>query len=85
MMLGMTMAKIAITMPKETLARARTATRRAKTTLSAYISRAVDQQAQLDDLDVLLAEMSVEHGPSTVARRRAAEAALFGKPGRRRR
>lgn len=86
-MTGMTMAKIAITIPQDTLKRARSATRRARTTLSAYIANAVDQQVQLDDLDLLLEEMRRERGdgPMTPARRRAAELALHGpKPTRKR-
>ena len=84
MIIGMTMEKIAITIPRETLVKARTATRRAKTSLSAYIARAVDEQVQLDDLDALLEEMGAEHAPVTPARRKAARQALFGKkPGRK--
>ena len=77
-MIGMTMEKIAITVPREALAKIRAASRRAKTSLSAYLASAGEAQVELDDLDALLEEMRSEHGPTTPARRRAAERALLG-------
>jgi hypothetical protein len=86
MIQSMTMERIAVTIPRETLKRARGATRRARSSLSAYIAKAVAHEVQADeDFDVLLAEMRSEHGSGrmTQAEERAAERALYG-PKRRR-
>jgi hypothetical protein len=85
----MTMAKIAITIPQETLKKARGAIRRTRSSLSAYIAKAVEEAVQADDLDLLLEEMRRESGRGpkmTAAEERRAELALYGpkKKGRRR-
>ena len=86
MMIGMTTTKIAITMPAETLRRARAAVSRGHArSLSAYLSLAVEQKTMLDDLDVLLATMLEESGgPLTAAEKRRANRALDGQPTARR-
>jgi Arc/MetJ-type ribon-helix-helix transcriptional regulator len=74
----MTTSKIAITVPDEVLARARAAVRDGRSTsLSAYISAALDQKLMQDDLEELLDEMLRESGgPLTRAELRAARSAL---------
>lgn len=69
---GMTTRKIAISVPEETLASARRAVKAGRAeSLSAYISRAIEQKAQLDDLDGLLEELLAQSGgPLTNAERR---------------
>jgi Arc/MetJ-type ribon-helix-helix transcriptional regulator len=80
MIAGMTMAKIAVSLPRELVRRARRAVGRGRApSMSAYVAAAVEQKTKLDELDDLLQEMLAETGgPLTVAERRAAEAALFG-------
>jgi Arc/MetJ-type ribon-helix-helix transcriptional regulator len=78
MMEGMTAKKVAITVPEQTLERARSAVKAGRAaSLSAYVSRALEQQSMLDDLDALLEEMLEETGgPLTTAEKRWADAAL---------
>jgi hypothetical protein len=86
MIASMSMERIAITIPEETLKKARGAIRRTRSSLSAYIAKAVAHEVQADeDFDAMLAEMRNEHGggPMTRAEERAAELALYG-PKRRR-
>jgi hypothetical protein len=82
MMIGMTAKKIAITVPEKTLAGARRAVKSGKaTSLSAYISRAIEQKTTSDDLDSLLDEMLQESGgPLTAKEKTWAAAAFAGKP-----
>lgn len=87
MMFGMTTQKIAITVPQETLVRARRAVKAGRAaSLSAYISHAIDQRSLLDDLDLLLQEMlEASGGPLTVAEERRADAILSHSTRRKRR
>jgi hypothetical protein len=82
MMIGMTAKKIAITVPEKTLAGARRAVKSGKaTSLSAYISRAIEQKTMSDDLDAWLKEWEDETGgPLTESEKAWADAALDGKP-----
>lgn len=84
---GMTTQKIAITVPRETLAKARKAVRAGRAgSLSAYVSRALEQKTMLDDLDALLEELLAgTGGPMTPEERRRADARLGEKPRRGRR
>jgi antitoxin ParD1/3/4 len=60
---GMTSAKVAISLPKEVLARARAAVRRGDApTLSAYVSQAIEEKTSDDDLMKMLEEMLDETG-----------------------
>jgi hypothetical protein len=80
MMVGMTTRKIAITVPEETLAKAQRAVKAGKAkSLSAYISRAMEDKQALDDLGSLLTELLRESGgPLSTREKRAADAALTG-------
>jgi hypothetical protein len=85
---GMTMQKIAVTVPEETLASARRAVKAGRAeSLSAYVSRAIEQKTMLDDLDTLLEELLRESGgPVTPAEKRWADSILSArsrKPRRR--
>lgn len=81
----MSLQRIAITIPDETLKRARRVSGRTQSSLSAYISRAVAHEVQADDdFDAMLAEMRAEHGEMSASERRAAEQALHGKKKRSR-
>lgn len=81
----MTTAKIAITVPEDVLERARDAVRRGRgSSLSAYVSAAIDQKLQQDELDAMLDEMLAESGgPLTDAERGRAREALGIAPERR--
>jgi len=88
MIVGMTTDKIAVSLPREVVRRARRAVRRGRApSMSAYVAAAIDQKTKLDELDDLLEVMLAETGgPLTAAERRAADAALVGsekKPKRR--
>ncbi|MGH7283838.1 MAG: toxin-antitoxin system antitoxin subunit [Polyangiaceae bacterium] len=78
----MTTAKIAVSMPREVLKSAKRAVRAGHApTLSAYVSEAVRQKTELDDLAELLDEMLAETGgPLTAAEKRRADAALGLRP-----
>jgi hypothetical protein len=83
----MTTAKIAVTVPRELLRRARGAVHRGRArSLSAYVSAALEQKTMLDDLDAMLQEMLAESGgPLTREELRRAGRALDGpRRGRRR-
>ena len=84
-MIGMTTAKIAVTIPEQVLRQARGAVRRGQArSLSAYVSAALAQKTMLDDLDTLLTEMLAQTGgPLTKAEERAADLALDGPRPRR--
>lgn len=83
----MTVEKVAVSIPGATLASARRAVRAGRAaSLSAYVSRALEQKAMLDDLDSLLAEMLRDSGgPLTASERRRADAILDGPQARKRR
>jgi len=82
---GMTVRKIAVSIPGRTLARARRAVRRGRAaSMSAYVTAAVEERVKLDELAQMLDEMLDETGgPLTAAERRAADAALIGAEGRK--
>src|SRR5437763_15935013 len=84
---GMTMAKIAITVPEVLLSDVRRAVRRGRSaSVSAYITDAVAERVKLDDLARLLSEMLAETGgPLTASEKRAADAALGVRTRRKRR
>jgi Arc/MetJ-type ribon-helix-helix transcriptional regulator len=81
MMIGMTKAKIAVSLPEEVLQRARRAVQQGRApNMSAYVAAAVAQKATLDELEDLLAEMLAETGgPLSAAERRAADDAILGR------
>jgi hypothetical protein len=72
MITGMTSAKVAISLPKDVLARARAAVRRGQAaSLSAYVSKLIDEKTREDDLAQMLDEMLEETGgPLTPSERR---------------
>jgi antitoxin ParD1/3/4 len=86
---GMTSAKVAISLPKEVLARARAAVRRGDApSLSAYVSQAIEEKTSDDELMKMLEEMLEETGgPLTPEEIRWADGVLGieAKPKRRRR
>jgi hypothetical protein len=65
----MTALKIAVSVPRETIQRAKQAVRRGRAaSLSAYVTAALEQKATLDELDDLLNQMLDETGgPMTEA------------------
>ena len=74
----MTTTKIAVSLPRELVAQARRAVSEGRaSSVSAYVARAIEEQAKLDDLASLLEEMLAETGgPLSAAERRAADRAL---------
>lgn len=74
----MTVEKITISIPKETLAQARGAIRHGKArSLSAYFASAVQQKVKDDDLVAMLDDMlKATGGPLTPAENREAERVL---------
>lgn len=83
----MTTEKLAVSIPAEILARARrSAKREHATSLSAYITAALEQKSTMDDLARLLTEMLDESGgPLTAKERKAADKVLLRPATRRRR
>jgi Arc/MetJ-type ribon-helix-helix transcriptional regulator len=78
MIIGMTTSKIAVSLPSELVAQARRAVADGRAaSVSAYVARALEEQAKLDDLAALLDDMLTESGgPLTAAERAAADRAL---------
>jgi Arc/MetJ-type ribon-helix-helix transcriptional regulator len=76
----MTTMKVAVSLPEETLRRAKRAVRRGRAeSLSAYVSVALDQKATLDELDDLLNEMLDETGgPATPAEEQRIDRMIAG-------
>ncbi len=72
MITGMTSAKVAISLPKAVLARARAAVKRGEAaSLSAYVSKAIQEKSNDDDLMRMFDEMLAETGgPPSPAERR---------------
>ena len=85
MMIGMTTAKIAVSIPEDILRGARRAVKRGRAgSMSAYVTSALAEKAKLDDLEELLDEMlEASGGPLTDAEIAVADAALRGSPPRR--
>lgn len=78
MIVGMANAKITITLPSELVTRIQHAVREGRApSVSAYVAAALEEKAQLDDLQDMLDEMVAETGgPLTDCERAAADAAL---------
>lgn len=74
----MTTEKIAVSLPALLVERARRAVREGRApSVSAYVARALEEKAKLDELSALLDEMLAETGgPLTAAERRRADLAL---------
>lgn len=74
----MTTSKIAVSLPTELVQQAQRAVAAGRaTSVSAYVARALEEQAKLDDLASLLEEMLAETGGQlTAAERKAADRAL---------
>lgn len=80
----MTAAKITISLPEKTLARARAAVRaRRAPSLSAFIVAAIEQTADRDDLRRMLGEILEQSGGKPKASERAAARRDLGLPPRR--
>jgi len=75
---GMTKSKIAVSLPAELVEHAQRAVAEGRAaSVSAYVAKALEEQAKLDDLSSLLEEMLAETGgPLTAAERKAADRAL---------
>ena len=73
----MTTAKLAITLPTDVLklAKKQLKTGRAKS-LSAFISKAVDEKLRRDELEKLLDALDAQHGPPNRAAQRWAKRVL---------
>lgn len=80
MIRGMTMAKIAVSLPSELVTAARRAVDEGRAaSVSAYVAEALEEKAKLDDPASLLDEMlTATGGPLTEAERAAADAVLDG-------
>lgn len=78
MIAGMTTGKIAVSLPVELVDQAHRAVAEGRApSVSAYVARALQEQAKLDDLGSLLEEMLAQSGgPLTAAERKAADRAL---------
>ena len=78
MILGMTRAKVAVTLPRPLLANARRAVKEGRAeSVSAYVTAALEEKAKLDDLRAMFDEMLIETGgPVTPVERREAERML---------
>ena len=75
---GMTTTKITVSLPPGLVEQANQAVVDGRaSSVSAYVARALDEQAKLDDLASLLEDMLAETGgPLTAAERKAADRAL---------
>lgn len=73
----MSTAKVAVSIPKEVLARAKAevATGRAKN-LSALVSETLDERLRRDELGAILEAMEAEHGPVSKSARAWAKRVL---------
>jgi hypothetical protein len=78
MLAGMTKAKIAVTLPRDLVARAKRAVRKGTAeSVSAYVSAALVEKAKVEDLSEMLERMLEETGgPLSERERRAADRAL---------
>lgn len=83
----MTKAKVAVTLPRPLLAKARQAVKEGRAeSVSAYVTAALEEKAKLDDLKGMLDEMLDETGgPMTSVERREAERMAGIGPRRKRR
>jgi Arc/MetJ-type ribon-helix-helix transcriptional regulator len=87
MIAGMTMSKVAVSLPEELVIQARRAVAQGRSeSVSAYVASALAEKVKLDELSSLLKEMLAETGgPLTAKERRFADEALGGRRKRRRR
>ena len=78
MIVGMTSAKIAVSLPSELVEQARQAVANGQArSVSAYVAAALEEKAKLDDLASLLDDMLAESGgPLTARERKATDRAL---------
>ena len=78
MISGMTSTKIAVSLPAGLVEHAKRAVAEGRSSsVSAYVARAMEEQAKLDDLASMLDEMLAETGgPLTASEREAADKAL---------
>jgi Arc/MetJ-type ribon-helix-helix transcriptional regulator len=78
MLLGMTAAKIAISLPEAVLDRARRAVARGRAaSVSAYVAQAIEEKAKVEDLAEMLRSMLAETGgPLAQREKREADEAL---------
>lgn len=78
MLIGMTKAKIAVTLPRDLVSRAKRAVREgAARSVSAYVTEALREQAKLEDLSEMLDQMLAETGgPLTKREQRVADEVL---------
>jgi Arc/MetJ-type ribon-helix-helix transcriptional regulator len=78
MIISMTTSKIAVSLPSELVEQAQRAVAEGRAaSVSAYVARALEEKAKLDDLASLLDEMLAESGgPLTARERKAADRAL---------
>ena len=83
----MTTEKVAVSIPSEILARARrSAKREHASSLSAYLSAALEEKSTTDDLSHLLNELLASSGgPLTAKERKEADRALVRRPSRKKR
>lgn len=74
----MTSMKIAVSLPRATLRRAKRAVQRGEaSSLSAFVAEAIEQRTTLEDLGTMLEEMLASPGgPATAGESRAARRAL---------
>ncbi len=83
----MTKAKVAVTLSRALLAKAKEAVHDGRAaSVSAYVEAAIEEKAKYDDLAAMLDEMLEETGgPMTAAERREADRVLGIAPRRKRR
>jgi Arc/MetJ-type ribon-helix-helix transcriptional regulator len=87
MIAGMTMSKVAVSLPEVLVIQARRAVAQGRSeSVSAYVASALAEKVKLDELSWLLKEMLAETGgPLTAKERRGADEALGGRRKRKRR
>jgi Arc/MetJ-type ribon-helix-helix transcriptional regulator len=86
MIVGMTKAKIAVTLPPALVERAQDAVREGRApSISAYVASALEEKAKLDELEQMLDEMLAETGGPLTPREQADAAAALGIRKRKRR
>jgi hypothetical protein len=80
----MTSVKVAVSLPRETFERAKRAVGRGRaTSLSAYVTAALEQKATFDELGDLLDEMLAETGgPMTAVEKKRIDRLIRGPKGR---
>jgi Arc/MetJ-type ribon-helix-helix transcriptional regulator len=85
MIMGMTSAKIAVSLPERLVVEARRAVRRGSaSSVSALVAQSLAERLKLEDLTLMLDEMLAETGgPLTRTEKAAAEAELGMRPRRK--